>query len=356
MEQTNDTVNMLELMDRAAFCVKDGTITATNDAARKYGIADGQSITELLLTGAQEYAAFTGGCLYLTLKIAEVPHEASVTQVNGYHLFRLEQEEVRQDLQVMALAAQELRQPLANIMAVADRLFPMESEDADPELQDQLSRINRGLYQMLRIVSNMSDGYRYCLDQNPSMQIHNVSAAIRECVNKAAPLIEHTGLKLQFSELADDVFCLANTEKIERAISNLLSNALKFAPKESTIDICLRREKHMLYLTVKNGSDGTKTQRSDIANHHHRRPGIEDSRFGIGLGMVLIRSAAAAHGGTVLMEQSSENGTKVTLTMEIKQTADTVVRNYPLHVDYAGERDHLLLEFSESLPSELYKK
>lgn len=356
MEQSSDTINMLELIDRAAFCVKDGAVTETNDAARKYGIVDGMSIQALLLTGAQEYAQFNGGCLYLTLQLAEMPHEASVTIFNGYHLFRLEQDEVRQDLQVMALAAQELRQPLSNVMAVADGLFPMESDDPDPQLQDQLARINRGLYQMLRIVSNMSDGYRYCTDQNPSMQIHNISSVIRECVTKTAALMEHIGLKLQFSELDEDVYCLANTEKIERAVSNLLSNALKFAPKESTVEVSVNRKKHMLYLTVKNGSDGSEAQRSDIYNRYHRRPGIEDSRFGIGLGMVLIRSAAAAHGGTVLMEQSAEHGTKITMTIELRQNTDAMVRNIPLRVDYAGERDHLLLEFSESLPAELYKK
>ncbi len=356
MEQINDTINMLKLMDRAAFCVKDGTVVGVNDAATKYGIVIGQSMDALLFTGAQEYAEFTGGCLHLALKIADLPHEASVTQVNGLHLFRLEQEEVRQDLQVMALAAQELRQPLSNVMTVADRLFPMESEDSDPELQDQLSRINRGLYQMLRIVSNMSDGYRYCLEQNPSMQIHNVSSIIRECVGKAAALMAHAGLKLQFTEPDNDVYCLANTEKIERAVNNLLSNTLKFAPKESTVDVCLSRKKQMLYLTVKNENGGAQIQRNGFYNRYHRQPGIEDSRFGIGLGMVLIRSAATAHGGTVLMEQSEECGTKITMTMQIKQNTDNVVRNNPLRVDYAGERDHLLLEFSESLPAELYKK
>lgn len=356
MEHTNDITLMLNLMDRAAFCVENGIIAGVNDAACKYGISIGAGIDDLLLTGTQEYASFSGGCLYLTLKIGGEPMEASVTEVHGFHLFRLEHNEIRQDLQVMALAAQELRQPLANVMTVADQLFPLESNEDDPKLQDQLARINRGLYQMLRIVSNMSDSYRYCLESEPIMQVHNVSNIIRESVNKAAALMEHTGLHVQFTEPTNDVYCLANAEKIERAVSNMLSNALKFAQKNSTVQVKLTRQNRMLYLSVKNKTNNAESLRSDIYDRYHRQPGIEDSRFGIGLGMVLIRSAAAAHGGTVLMEQSEEGGTTITMTMEINQNTDTVVRNIPLRVDYAGERDHLLLEFSESLPAELYKK
>lgn len=355
MEKTNELTAMLDLLERSAFCVKDGNVIAANDAARKHGISEGADIASLLLTGAQEYADFSGGCLYLTLKLAGLPVEASVTEYNGCHLFRPEQEEVQQDLQVMALAAQELRQPLANVMTIADRLFPMKSAEDDPQLQEQLARINRGLYQLLRIVSNMSDGYRYCMDQNPGMQIHNVSSLIRETVSSAAPLLEHTGLKLRYIQPDEDVYCLSNSEKLERAVSNLLSNALKFAQKGSTVDVRLQRKKLMLYLSVSNTTDGRTVLRPDAYDRYRRQPGIEDSRFGIGLGMLLIRSAAAAHAGTVLMEQS-EDGVRTTLTMKIRQNTDSLVRSNPLRVDYAGERDHLLLEFSDSLPAELYKK
>ena len=70
--------------------------------------------------------------------------------------------------------------------------------------------------------------------------------------------------------------------------------------------------------------------------------------------MVLIRSAATAHGGTVLIEQPKDGGLRLTLTLEIRQNRDGSIRSPGLQVDYAGEWDHRLIELSDSLPASLY--
>ena len=71
--------------------------------------------------------------------------------------------------------------------------------------------------------------------------------------------------------------------------------------------------------------------------------------------MVLIRTAAAHHGGAVLIDQPEGVGTRITMTMAIRQSKQATLRSNVLRVDYAGERDHGLIELSECLPTELYE-
>lgn len=112
----------------------------------------------------------------------------------------------------------------------------------------------------------------------------------------------------------------------------------------------------MLYLSVQDSGEGMRPEvQGSIHARFRRKPGLEDSRFGIGLGMVMIRSAAAAHGGTVLIDHPEGCGTRLTMSIAIRQNTDNVVRSNVLRVDYAGERDHPLLELSEVLPVELYR-
>lgn len=367
MEQTNNTIAMLKLMNQAAFCVKDGKIIGANTAALQHNIEIGTEILSLLETGKQEYEEFTEGCLYLTLRLSNIPLGASVTRMEDVDIFLLEPETDRSDLQVMALAAQELRQPLSNVMAIADSLFPAPKDDLSPELQEQTSRINRGLFQMLRIISNMSDAYRYQQDTPTQQEAGDICSMIDELFQSAIPLVAHTGLELTYTGLHESIYCLIDHEKLERAVSNLLSNAIKFSPKGGKINAKLSRKGKMLYLTIQDSGSGIEESvRSSIYDRFHRTPGIEDSRYGIGLGMVLIRAAATAHGGTVLMEQNPDWGTRLTMTFSIRQGKGLSIKShmYPkekttekrhiLQVDYAGERDHRLLEFSEILPADLY--
>ena len=96
--------------------------------------------------------------------------------------------------------------------------------------------------------------------------------------------------------------------------------------------------------------------RGNIYDRYKRQPGLEEGRFGIGLGMVLVRSAATIHGGTVLVDQPAAGGTRVTMTMAIRKNTDGVLRSPVMHVDYSGEWDHMLIELADGLPAPLYEQ
>lgn len=357
MEYTEDTTAILNLIPSPAFIVKDGIIADANTAALQRQILIGSQIRDLLVTGLEEYPQFRGDCLYLTIRVCDIPCSVSVTKINDHDLFVLEQEADQAELQSMALAAQALRSPLSNVMTVADRLFPLSCFDDAPEAQAQIARINRGLYQMLRIVCNMSDAYRYSSENSLRTELRDIGALVQEIFASSAPLIDCTGMKLRYTGPKETVFGLVDAEKLERAIGNILSNAVKFASPGGAIYAQLSHKGKMLYLTVQDSGPGIPEKlKGNVYNRYQRQPGVEDSRFGIGLGMVLVRSAAAAHGGTVLMEHGTDFGLRLTMSIPIRQTTDSMVRSPVIHVDYAGDRDHRLLELSDCLPAELYSR
>ena len=355
MEQLENMIGMLDLMVRPGFCVKDGVIAGVNQSAGARMICPGTPIRELLLTGQEEYSEFTGGCLYLTLDLGGQHTGASVTRQNGYDVFILEQDSDQAELHAMALAAQELREPLASVMTVADRLFPMICDHAGN--QEQVARINRGLFQMLRVISNMSDAARYHQESERVPEIRDITAILEEIFRNSAALIEQASIHVTFRNLPSRIYTLVDEEKLERAVYNILSNAIKFTPTGGTIEAALTQRGRKLYLTIQDSGSGVDPAvRASIHSRYLRQPGLEDGRFGIGLGMVLIRAAAAAHGGTVLMEHPEGRGTRITMTIDIRQDTTGMLRSKILKVDYAGERNHGLIELADALPTALYKK
>jgi len=355
MEHTEDTLTMLHQIPSPAFFVDRNIITAVNGPAQQRLIQVGDCITDLLVTGQEEYTAFESGCLYLTMMVCGTACSASITSVGSHHLFVLEQDADQAELRTMALAAQALRMPLSNVMTVADHLFPLTSADAPSETQEQIARINRGLYQMLRIVCNMSDSYRFGNENAFHGEIRDIDALIQEHFDKVIPLLEHTGVKVRYTGLQQRLMTLVDTEQLERAISNILSNAVKFSGGQGVIDARLIRKGRMLYFTVTDSGCGLSSQVSaNVFRRYQRSPGLEDIKFGLGLGMVLIRNAASSHGGTVLLEQGEDFGLRLTMSLPIRQNPDSMVRSPIMGIDYAGHRDHLLLEFADSLPANLY--
>lgn len=356
MRENGPTTGMLNMLIQPAFTVKGGTISSCNEAARKHFLEPDTPIADLLVTGQEEYQKLSDGCLYLTIKVGDIPCGACVRRMEGFDLFTLEQEDDRAELQTMALAAQELRSPLSSVMTVADQLFSQTNDSDDPIRTSQVSQINRGLFQMLRIISNMSDAYRYAQQSAPHLMVQNIRETVQEIFDKSAALLEHGGIRLCFTNLDRPVFTLVDSEKLERAVSNILSNAVKFSGPGSCIDAKFTRRGNMLCLSVTDGGCGIENAvHSSIHTRYLRQPGLEDPRFGLGLGMVFIRAAATVHGGTVLIDHPENCGTRITMTLALNQDVGSTLRTSSLHVDYAGERDHLLMELSDVLPLSLYE-
>lgn len=348
-----ENLNLLDLIPSPGFCVRDQKIIKANFPAARLNFVEGSDVMPLLLTGHSEYAKFQGGTLHLTLRAGIGIRGASVTRLDGEDVFLLDPETESDVLRALALAARELRAPLTGILANAARLS--ESDGLSPENRDTSARLNRGLYQLLRVISNMSDAGTGPLLS--TQEILDADGLFREIMEKAQALTEDAGVRLTYQGLETPVYTLAHRQMLERAVLNLLSNAMKFSPKGSEIRVSLTRQGKLLSFSVQDGGDGIPENiRSQLFRRYLRQPTIEDPRQGIGLGMVLVQAAATEHQGAVLVDHPDGAGTRVTMTLAIRQGSQAPLRSNILTVDYAGEQDHALIELSEFLPPELYEK
>ncbi len=355
MGQNAAVTNMLNLLAYPAFSVADGKISYSNEAAAALFILPGMSIDALLETGQEEYASFRSGHLYLTLLLGNTLRDATVMSIEGSHIFLLSEASSASHLQAISLAAQQLRMPLSDILASASLLFPNNALKGDARAQKHIAQINHSLHQLLRLVGNMSDAARYA--QSPNANIATVEAAslFEEVMEKAGVLLSSANIHLVYTGPSVPVYLLADAEQIERAIYNLISNAVKFSPKGSTLTASLTLRNQLLLFTLSDPGEGIAQQvQGNVFNRYLRQPGLYDSRFGAGLGLAIVHSVATAHGGTVLLETPATGGTRITMTLKIRQPNAAVVRSTPLSIDYAGGHDHGLLELSDVLPSDLY--
>ena len=347
MEEKKGAPDLLDLMVQPGFYVENSIIVRLNAAAEGLLLSPGMDIRPLIDSGLEEYQAFQGDCLYLRLRLSQKYVGASVIRQDGRDAFLMDTEESDSALRALSLAARELREPLATIMVSTANLRA--------ENPEQLALLNRGLHQMLRLIGNMSDAGR--IPPASRQETTDIGALFSEIFEKAAALAETAGVTIRYQGPEQSVLCLADREQLERAVLNLISNALKFAPSGGNLDASLTKRGKMLRFSIRdNGPGFAQNLLGSVYNRYLRQPCIEEGRNGLGLGMVLVRSAAASHGGAVLIDQPEGGGARVTMTIAIRQSTSGTLRSPILRVDYAGEQDHALVELSDCLPAELYKK
>lgn len=356
MELNTESILMQSNITGPAFLVTDGIITDANTAAQQRQFSVGTAIYPLIQVGEDMYRSYQSGKLYLQLAIGEYRYGAYVTKLQNMHLFCLESDYASESLRILALVSQQLRQPLNNAMLSTELLQQNDVLQDDPATKAKLGQLSHALHQLTRAVCNMSDA------ANPGVtlsrqEIRDASSVLNELLAQLEEFVEKSGRILSFSKLRPGVQCLIDEALVKRALLNLLSNAIQFSPAGSTIKVKLQHKDNALRITVENPSSAESSLMMPNAFQRFlREPGIEDSRYGIGLGMTLVRQVAVAHGGTVLFDSNKKNSVKAIMTISTNRNEPPVLRS-PIQLvgGYNGGLDTLLIELADVLPDSLYE-
>lgn len=355
MANTKEWKALLNIVPMPAFAVEHGVVVSVNRESLAANLPVGSQVKPILLTGEQEYDSLEEGSLCLTIDVGGCPQGVAMCRFkDDVDLFLLDQEAKRESLRILALAAQKLRDPLNAIMGAMDHLIPELNLDEAPFLQSDVASINRGAYQILRLVGNMSDAVGYLTVGNVNREKTEVGAYFGQMFEKAGILAERMGITVTFKPLKEEVMCYIDRQKMERAVYNLLSNALRFTPKGGTISCWLTADTKQVVLHIQDDGEGLAEEiRDTLFTRYLREPTVEDNRYGMGLGLLLVRQIASQHGGTILISPEQQ-GTTAALSMERKAVEESQLRSPIKELDYAGNLDHSLLELSGELPAGSY--
>lgn len=336
---------MLELISQPAFAVENGIITEANEFARMLLITPGEPVAPLLGEDGADYESFREGCLCMTAHLGDRYYEAVIHQLDGRDIFTLTPGEDHADLQLLQIAASQLRNPLSDLIIYANQL------DRESPLAMQ---IKRRLFQLQRLTFNMSDTIRYLNNRFVKPVFADACDHIREWVERTEALVSACGIKLEFSCPREPFCSVIDEEKLERAIHNLIANAMKASNKGDTIHVRLTHDGKRLRLYVRDQGTGIPSSvLSNIPWRFRRTPGLEPE--GIGLGMTLVWDAARSHGGTLLVSPQKNGGTLVCMSIAMQPPKGDRMHSPICQFDYAGEQDHGLVEYAHLLPDEFYQ-
>ncbi len=209
----------------------------------------------------------------------------------------------------VSLVSHELRTPLTSIRGYLELAL----EDVDTLSDDQrqyLAVVQRNSERLLRLVGDLLfvaqvDAGRLQIEREAS----DLSAIARECVQGAEPVAAGRGVGLTLE--AEPTCIDGDPARLAQLIDNLVSNAIKFTEPGGTVTVRVRREADAAVLEVSDSGIGIPADEQDqlferfFRSSNARRAAIQ----GTGLGLVIVRAIADAHGGTVSIESAERVGT-----------------------------------------------
>jgi signal transduction histidine kinase len=138
-----------------------------------------------------------------------------------------------------------------------------------------------------------------------------LAAVVRETLQHAAPSLENHQVECR---LDDTAVVYADREALTRVVENLLTNAAKFSPPGSTVEVTSAADDEEVRLTVHDQGIGIPEEEHEkVFDRFYRVPEIMNRHPGTGIGLAIVQQFTEAQGGQVTLISRPGDGSAFTL-------------------------------------------
>jgi two-component system, OmpR family, phosphate regulon sensor histidine kinase PhoR len=249
----------------------------------------------------------------------------------------------------LAVAAHELRSPLAAVRGYTDLLVRREqrrSEEHSPDLRG-LNILAQQVTHMLRMVDNILDVSRIDAGQvSLQLQRVNLVAMVEQVIEQQRPAAGDRMLALESGE--PELFAVCDSLRIRQVLTNLVGNAIRYSPAATRVSVRISIEpagviaaRHTVYAATQADHDN-RTLMALIAVHD-QGGGISEEQFsrlfkryargserrgeGLGLGLYLSREFVVRHGGDIWAESREGQGSTFYVALPLENEHSNGVEN-----------------------------
>ncbi len=222
-------------------------------------------------------------------------------------------EEMRDEF--LSTAAHEFKTPLAVIKAYAQLLQKREQAESPP-----LAVINRQVERLSRLVQQLLEVSRFRLGgRELRRERYDLGEQVRQVVERMRP--RSGGHRLLVAERAPAPV-LADRERIEQVIANLVDNAVKFSPRGGDIEAVVARHGAEAVVSIHDAGVGIPRERQAriFERYYRAHAGTAEDYGGIGVGLDMSREIVGRHGGRIWFESEPGVGSTFTFTLPLAET------------------------------------
>ncbi len=229
---------------------------------------------------------------------------------------------VRTRDQFLSIAAHELRNPLAALFGHAQLLERRVGRDSGLTERDQRSvlTITEQAARLNRMIDDLLDVSRMGLEQfNIARASLDVVALVSATIDKLRPTLARHQLDVRLPD--EPIMLQGDVMRLEQVVSNLLSNAAKYSPVDTTVTIELTLDGSYALLSVADQGIGIPAAALPHLFQRFYRADNADKAgaAGLGIGLYVVKEVVERHGGSVSVVSQEGDGSVFSVRLPLPE-------------------------------------
>lgn len=268
----------------------------------------------LLRTSAGGYINVLYSSEFITLKnkpvLLVMMTDITVQKIQQQNINQLEkavtertvqlQEEVERLQRFLSMISHEYRTPLAIIRTNLD-LIKMKNRMGNFGNKEELFKINRAINRLVEVLEVSIEESRISESQKASpLTLLRIAPVITSQIEEIRNMWPERSIN--YSECSESAEVFGELSQIQFAIFNLLDNARKYSPPESTIDVGCWTDENEIVINIRNKGEWISQKEADVFFEKYHRGKNSVNTAGAGLGLWLVRNIITQHQGSVTIK------------------------------------------------------
>jgi len=255
--------------------------------------------------------------------IVRVMHQIAL--VAAKRLIQRQNEELRATIsnrdKMYSVIAHDLRSPMASIRMVLNLVVSAVSPDTvGPELFELLDKANRESEECHDLLDNL---LKWTKSQTGRLNVVLQDLDLCDIVPGVVDIFEMIAMtkniKLVYESSTSPLVVRADNDMLKTVVRNFMSNAIKFSPEGSSIEITMKEEGDFACVSVRDHGVGIAPERLETIFHKGETTYGTSGEEGSGLGLQLCADFARKIGGDVSVESTLGEGSTFSVFVPIKK-------------------------------------
>ena len=220
-----------------------------------------------------------------------------------------------------SVIAHDLRSPMASIRMVLNLVVASTSpETVGEEIYNLLDQANRESEEVHDLLDNL---LKWTKSQTGRLNVVKQELELNDIIPGVVEIFDNIAatkhIKLELKSESDSLKVEADNDMLKTVVRNFLSNAIKFSPADSTIEITMTKENEFAKVSVRDHGVGIASDRLDSIFHKGETTYGTGGEEGSGLGLQLCQDFARKNGGDCTVESVEGQGSTFSVLIPLKQ-------------------------------------
>lgn len=220
----------------------------------------------------------------------------------------------------VGMAAHDLRNPLSAISSFSRFLLDDLTEDSDPTQAEFLQIIHDTGNYMLKMVEDLLDLTHM---ESGKLQLEleetDLSLLLRETVRLHQNLAEKRSMHILLESCPSVCKALIDPNKFKQVLSNLIGNAIKYSPEDTTVFVSAACDCKNLTITVRDQGYGIDEKEQELIFEPFKKAtsATQTTAQSVGLGLSITKNIVTAYHGSIRVESKPGEGTSFIITIPL---------------------------------------